>query len=186
MRPIDLLPSPQERRREELASTLPKLLVWALIVWVMLLTGVYIGFHAQKVELQQTLSSLQEQIVALAACGRAGAADRGTLQRRVDQLQQQFESEHQRKHGSGHGAAGQPDAGMEIVARNLDVDQGRAQLQLQQRRAGTHRPLQAEPAAIGPHLPGGGERHQQCRLHHRRGRFGAHLQLHRLFCLSRG
>lgn len=123
MRPIDLLPSPQERRREELASTLPKLLVWALIVWVMLLTGVYIGFHAQKVELRQTLSSLQEQIQALQPVAER-MQQIEALQRQVDQLQQLFEQNTKENMAPAMELLANL-MPMEIVARNLDVDQGK-------------------------------------------------------------
>ena len=65
MRPIDLLPDLKVRRKEQLISSLPRLLVSAVLIWMLLLGGLYTWVFLQKRATAAQLNDAQQQVQAL-------------------------------------------------------------------------------------------------------------------------
>lgn len=65
MHPIDLLPDLKIRRREQIVSSLPRLLLVAVLLWVLVLGGLYAWVYTQKLATQAALEQVQQQVLAL-------------------------------------------------------------------------------------------------------------------------
>lgn len=65
MQPINLLPDLRTRRRERLQLSLPRILVAAAMLWLLLLTSVYSGFYWEQRNLQAKLQEVTDEIEAL-------------------------------------------------------------------------------------------------------------------------
>ncbi len=65
MRPVDLLPDLKTRRREQLTSSMPRLLLLAIVIWVLVLGGVYAWGYLQKQAVLNLLADVQQQVQAL-------------------------------------------------------------------------------------------------------------------------
>lgn len=65
MHPIDLLPDLKIRRREQLVSSLPRLLLVAVLLWVLVLGGLYAWVYTEKLSTQSALEQVQQQVQAL-------------------------------------------------------------------------------------------------------------------------
>lgn len=65
MPPIDLLPDLKVRQREQLISSLPRLLLTALLIWILVLGGLYAWVYLQRQAVQTQLADIEQQIQAL-------------------------------------------------------------------------------------------------------------------------
>lgn len=65
MRPIDLLPDLKILRREQALASLPRLLLVALLIWALLLSGAYAWVYLQRQAVQAQLNDVTQQVEAL-------------------------------------------------------------------------------------------------------------------------
>ncbi len=87
MQPINLLPDLKTRRRERLQVSLPRLLLRAALIWVLLLAGVLGGFYWHRYALATQLQTVNQEIAALEPVAERVAQLR-ELAQQVQQLRQ--------------------------------------------------------------------------------------------------